>query len=1114
VCRISRLTEIQLGDMNDGRIQEPQLFTRIRTFILLQVIFCLPDIPLVAQGGGTAQISGSIRDSAGLAVPGAQIQIIQTDTGLTRTAQSTADGSYLIPSLPVGPYRLQVSKEGFSEYLQSGIVLQVDTSPTIDAVLKVGAVNERVEVTADAAMVETHSTGVGQVVDQRRVVELPLNGRQPQYLIFLAGAATTAPPGNLNSTKNYPTVVISVAGATAAALTYSLDGSTHNDPYSNQALPIPFPDALQEFKLETSALPAQYGQHSAAAVNAVTKSGSNALHGNAFEFLRNGDLNARDFFAASRDTLKRNQFGATLGGPVRRDRLFFFLGYQGTKQRSDPSNGIAFIPTPAMQAGDFTAFESPACNNGVQKNLNTPFVNNQIAPSLLDPAALRIMKYYPPPSDICGKEIYGSSANSDEHLGLARLDYQFSSKQSIFGRYYGAHLFNPSPYSTGGNPLALNNAGINAFDESLALGDTYLAGSNMVNSFHVTFNRAALDKFQNPAIGPTDVGIAAYSAEPHFMVLNAGTFTTGTVFAHAGNYDSTTMQIADDFSFQLGSHQLGFGTNWIHALNNNTIMLNAAGQYTFTGQFTGTALADFLTGQLATMTQGNPALLYDRQHYIGAYVQDVWKITSRLTLSYGLRWEPFLPNYLKQNRVSEFSYAGFLQNAHSTVYTNAPAGMIFAGDPEYPGTGVTSRKLANFMPRIGVVWDPGGNGRMTIRASFGRFYSTTHLFYDAQFAYQNPWGNLVAANLAGGVKLDNPWANYPGGNPFPLVLNASSVFPVNGTYTFYKPNTDPAYMQQWNLSVQRQFGANWLVSASYLGNNLIHGWTFQQINPGVYGPGATTGNITTRRVFYLQNATQGQYYGSVAFVDDGGTSTYDGGLFSVQRRLADNFTILGNYTWSHCITDLIPNDSGAVYVNPSKRRNDRGNCSGIDHRHIINISAVYATPKFSRRFASLLASGWQLSTIVGIQSGTYMSVTSGVDTAFTGIANQRPNQILASPYPQNQNVNAWVNALAFSPAAAGGYGNLGPNNIQVPGSLQIDMSLSRTFSIHERYKLQFRFEAFNVPNRLNAAAPNLTLNNPSFGKITTDISTSAGAQASGPGSGDPRVLQFALKYSF
>ena len=377
------------------------------------------------------------------------------------------DGTFTLPNLPIGPWTLEISKEGFSKYVQSGIVLQVDSNPAIDASLKVGSVTEQVQVTADAAMIETHSTGVGQVIDQERVVDLPLNGRNDLMLVFLGGAATTAPPGNLNSTKNYPTVVISVAGGLANGITFLLDGSTHNDPFSNQAMPFPFPDAMQEFKVETSALPAQYGEHSAAAVNAVTKSGGNSFHGDAFEFLRNGDFNARDTFAPTRDTLKRNQFGGTFGGPIKRNKIFFFLGYQGTLNRSDPTGGTAFIPTPAMQAGNFTAFESPACNGGVQKTLNAPFVNNMIAPSLLNSSALAIMKYYPPTSDPCGKEQFGTVQDSDEHLALARGDYQLSDKHTFFTRYYGAHLYEQSPYPPHGNPLQLVNAGINTFPELL-----------------------------------------------------------------------------------------------------------------------------------------------------------------------------------------------------------------------------------------------------------------------------------------------------------------------------------------------------------------------------------------------------------------------------------------------------------------------------------------------------------------------------------------------------------------------------------------------------------------------------------------------------------------------
>jgi hypothetical protein len=280
-----------------------------------------------AQAVSTAQINGTVKDSSGLAVPGAAVKATQVSTGLVRTAASGPDGSYLLTNLPIGPYQLEIAKEGFSKYVQSGIVLEVDANPTVDIALRVGSVNEQVVVQADAAMVETHSTGIGTVVDNKRVVELPLNGRNATQLIFLGGMATTGNGTNLNTIRNYPTVLVSVAGGQGNGVTYLLDGATHNDVMNNLNLPLPFPDALQEFKIETSALPAQYGLHSSAAVNGVTKSGTNELHGDVFEFLRNGVFNARDYFAATRDTLKRNQFGGTVGGPVLKDRLFFFAGY-------------------------------------------------------------------------------------------------------------------------------------------------------------------------------------------------------------------------------------------------------------------------------------------------------------------------------------------------------------------------------------------------------------------------------------------------------------------------------------------------------------------------------------------------------------------------------------------------------------------------------------------------------------------------------------------------------------------------------------------------------------------------------------------------------------------
>src|SRR5579864_1500382 len=321
----------------------------------------------------TSQINGTIKDSSGLAISGAAIKATQTATGVVRTTVSGADGGYVLPNLPIGPYLVEVTKEGFTKYAQTGIVLQIDTTPTIDVNLRVGAVSEQVTVEGGAAQVESHSTSIGQVVDTQRVLEMPLNGREVHELIFLAGMANYPGAASLNTVRNYPTVVVSVAGGLPDSVSYSLDGVIHQDPYNNLSLPLPFPDALQEFKVETSAIPAQYGYHSTAMVNAVTKSGTNQFHGDLFEFLRNGDLNANDYFnnalGKPRDTLKRNQFGGTVGGPIIRDKLFFFGGYQRTSLRSDGVQNTAVIPTPAMARGDFTTIASPACNNGRQINL-------------------------------------------------------------------------------------------------------------------------------------------------------------------------------------------------------------------------------------------------------------------------------------------------------------------------------------------------------------------------------------------------------------------------------------------------------------------------------------------------------------------------------------------------------------------------------------------------------------------------------------------------------------------------------------------------------------------------------------------------------------------------
>ena len=425
----------------------------------------------------------------------------------------------------------------------------------------------------------------------------------------------------------------------------------------------------------------------------------------------------------------------------------------------------------------------------------------------------------------------------------------------------------------------------------------------------------------------------------------------------------------------------------------------------------------------ATFTQGGIQYDYERYNYLGFYGQDTWKITSHLTVNAGLRWEPFIGGYMPLGYVMHFDPTLFEQNVHSSVYTNAPAGVLFPGDTGFDTNSRPSHMKWNvFAPRFGAVWDPQGNGRMTIRASFGVFSEMPHTLFAYGFSQAPPWGSTVTLN---NVSFDNPWATSPGGDPFPLRLDKNALFPVPANYTTYPLDLRTTYLEQWNLSIQKQIATNWLLSASYLGSHGVHTWSDQAINAAVFGPGASTANTNQRRVFYLQNPSQGQYFGTIHSLDDGGTASYHALLLSAQHRLASHFTVLANYTWSHCITDPFTSElDGVQYTNPTNRHFDRGNCVTIDRRHLVNLSGVFEAPKFSGRAMQALAGNWKLSTSMRIQSGQSLTVGSGLDQALNGIGGQRPN-LVGNPYPDHQTFSQWLNPAAFAQPAAGTFGNLG-----------------------------------------------------------------------------------------
>jgi hypothetical protein len=935
-----------------------------------------------------------------------------------------------------------------------------------------------------------------------------LNGRNPTQLLLLTEGATTAPAGDLTGSKNIQgsngSGTFAVAGGQANGNNYLLDGGDNNDPFSNVNLPIPFPDALQEFNVLTNALPAQYGLHPGAAVNYVTKSGANAFHGDFFEFLRNGDLNARQSATPLRDSLKRSQFGGVIGGRIIRDKLFFFGGYQGTQQKSNPANTTSFVPTAAVLNGDFNTLDGTACHaaNIALKNPITgvPYANNQIPVSTFDPAALKIAKnYLPSTTDPCGKVQYGIPANNPDNQWVGRVDYSLSSKHNMFGRFY-LYDFTGQTTFDGKNALTTTTAGNMDRSVTATFGDTYSFSPNSVNSFHLTFNRRRDNRgVAANLFNPVSVGVNMFNLLPNFIQLGVTNyFAIGCGTCAPGHFNTNTYQLSDDYTLIKGKHQFGFGVDLRKLQLNIVNNQQSNGQFTFGGAYSGDNLADFLLGRVQTLNDGNPNPNTLRQTVVSVYAQDTYRFSQHITINLGIRWEPSVPPYDEFNRGNQFSQAAFNAGYHSTVYPTAPAGLLFAGDANNPSGKyfAKSHYLAS-SPRIGVVWDPVGDGKTTIRSGFALMHDTTELFFPERLTTNPPYASSIALT---NVPFSNPFATYPGGNPFP----GAAIFPVGGTYVSIPSDVRPTYVMHWNLSLQHQFGSDWLATINYIGNKGTHILSSYDVNPAVPTiAGATTGNTNQRRLLYLQNPAQGQYYGDVQVADDGGISHYNGLVTSVQHRFAKHFTILSNFTWSHCTSDVdfTAELAGTIYQNPNNRSGEKGNC-GFDRRLNWVTSIVATSPTLGAGFTRLLTSGWQISPIITAYTGQPFNVTdNGKDISLTGQNQDRPNVILPNQViPAERTQKAWFNQAAFAIQPAGTYGNVGRFALYGPGAWNIDVSLTRSFKLGERFKLETRGEAFNILNHANWNLNTGALGNALFGQVTTFSS--------------PRILQVALKLTY
>jgi hypothetical protein len=1158
-----------------------------------------------------------VQDSSGASVAGAQVQITNVDTNAIRTTQTSEDGAYLFPSLAIGPYKLSVTKEGFVTFVQTGIVLQVNSNPEINVTLQVGAVSQTVEVQANAAMVETESNaGIGQVIQPEQVVDLPLNGREATQLIALSGGAVnTAGAGGLVNNLDYAggtnlgaPVSFSVAGSQGNATNYYLDGSINMDFRTNVGLPLPFPDALQEFKVESSALAANSGSHPGGSVNAATKSGTNSFHGDAFDYLRNVDMDAytERFYnttgvlpKAAPDNLKRNQFGGTIGGPIKKDKVFFFYGFQGTEERVLGASSTVNIPTAAALAGNFTVLLSPTClGAGKQVYLNSAYVtapdSNIIQPALLATPSAKVAAAFVaqlPESSLtdqnCGSYSYQLHTNDHEFQHVARVDWQRTQNDTLFFRYYFTN-YTLLPSLQPGNVLSGSAPGLADRIQSIDIGDTHILSPRMISSLRISFTRTATVRTAPPGVETwTQLGANVYSPIGNYTGQNAVTgYFSPTDPAFPGYDYENQYGISENIGWTIGSHQLNLGFSGMHIQMNDDGLFQVEANMTFGGGNTGNALADFITGNPTKLSQGGGQLGRDGQNIPSLYFQDNWKVKRNFQVNYGVRWDPFIPQHNKYREEADFSLAGYNAGTISKEYVNAPPGITFPGDAGFNGDSPTVSHYYDFSPRIGIVWDPRGKGTETIRAGYGLFYDTSTLWNTMHIVLNPPWGEtigIVPALVSAGGGLANPWGGYAGGDPFPVGLNPASTvtFPQAGTWIFENQNSHPSNSQQWNLALQKQFGGNWLISATYLGSKTSHAWLGQNLDPstvisagmtapgivstvgmtGTSGPctlfyggtnpatnevtfpvcnslstataltngGVSVANENARRALTLSNPAAGPFLAGGLTEDfSNGNSAYNGLLVSAQHRLSQNFSVLTNFTWSHCLDDgEIGQDIGNAFQNPANRKADWGNCVN-DRRRIFNLSMIVESPKYESHWVQVFAGNWQGSGIFTASSGSPLALVTGGDVSLTGVGADRPDEV-ANPFVGGtvaanptcvapatvHTLQAWYNPCAFVPAPLGTFGTLGKNAIPGPGNWNFDSAIWRIFPIKESINLTFRAEAFNAFNHLEIGNPGASLESITqngAGAFTQTRSSSAGFISTA--AANQRILQLALILKF
>ncbi|MDX2267896.1 MAG: carboxypeptidase-like regulatory domain-containing protein [Bryobacter sp.] len=1080
---------------------------------------------LVLAQSGTGDLTGTVTDSTGASIAAATITITNPATGFTRTLQTNEGGIFSAPALNPGTYNVKVEKQGFQTQARNGVLLQVGQSPSLTFALTVGNVNEIIEVTGGAPVLETESTSVGTVIENKRIVELPLNGRNYLQLASLIPGATTNGPSSsqgqqrMGGARN--AFALNVAGQRVHFNHYSLDGMENTDPNFNTYLFLPSLDALQEFKVESGLFQAEYGR-AIAQVNVSTKSGTNDFHGSAFSFVRNAAFDARNFFARVNPPFKRNQFGGTFSGPVRipglfdgRNKLFFLFNYEGLRERRSLTQ-TGTLPPANYRTGNF-GFLTRALRDPLAPG--TTFPNNVIPANRLNATSLKVLNdFFPLPNQpgggalgLTGNYLNDEGRRTDGDQFTVRTDWSINSNQNAFFRF--SQTKEPQYI-----PFAINNQGndVDILGQQGVLGHTMVIGPNKVNDFKFGmnyFNSANIQTRANTQNVVGELGLQGISQDPLFWGIPVFQISGFTNVGECNDCPfvnwNTTFQVSDNFSWTAGKHTFKFGGEYRRLRYNQIGAVVPRGRFSWNGQYTGEPMADMLLGHMSnTEGQVGAPIASFRQNYIGLYLQDTWKLTRKLTVNWGIRWEYESPFYDKHDAIVNVDFVW--DNSRRPDFVRAGTGDPLAGNPQFPfpsnfnyvrdgrfGRGAFMPDRNDWGPRLGIAYQM--NSKTVLRAGGGIYYvrDIANAVFD------------IVRNQPFTVRQSEP-ANITSPN-----LTWNRLFTNPSAATFLLANQfgeRTSYVAQWQTSIQRELTKDMSLEVTYMGSAGIKLRRLQSYN----NPEPRPGNQTANRPF--------PDLGGFQVMNAPSHSSYHSLQARLQQRFANGFTLLGSYAYGKSID----NGSGIRTTDgdpltPSDNYNlraERG-LSAFDFRQRFTASFLYELPfGKGRRFgitnsaANFIFGGWQLGGIFTFQDGFPATAFCGPGNVQNGGGYCKPDAISSESanLPEDQrsvsqwfNTNAFVDRLGVAPGATQPvfrYGTAGRNTITGPGIVGIDASINKFFRFFEdKHALELRGEFFNLPNRANFAQPGTTLRTPTYGVITaTRI--------------DSRQIQVALRYSF